>query len=430
MLKAVDVVRFLKSEILPISDPSPRANESAKIISAGQWEIYKTLLRAMNDTIGPPDTRRETVIHKLEETIEKALIERPPVIMSKGEPDPQGNQVVSILPVLHPDHAKIVISEIPKKIGNESRLRKRRVVSLLIAGILVELSDREILATDSFEHLDTDILSAMVEYKVEKWSIEKGERAETEIGEAYGRLELEINSAKTTLTTLIDEQKAQAIQLSAQIGQLETDKSKLEAELGVLEKTIGGRHAEIETHLMGYQRATEAKLNLNVLGNLWSRRAKQAFHSTWIAAIAVAALCGFGIFAVLCWGREIMNFVAPRDIAAILLGNNATAAIGHQIGRVLLVTVPVILYFWLIKIMVRFLMRSMLIYDDASQRQTIMESYTLLLRDGMNDQRALPMLLWAIFRQVPGHGPDGIDPPDFTEVINAGMKKTYEHGLK
>ncbi len=35
------------------------------------------------------------------------------------------------------------------------------------------------------------------------------------------------------------------------------------------------------------------------------------------------------------------------------------------------------------------------------------------------------MLLWAIFRQVPGHGPDGIDPPDFTEVINAGMKKSY-----
>ncbi len=54
-----------------------------------------------------------------------------------------------------------------------------------------------------------------------------------------------------------------------------------------------------------------------------------------------------------------------------------------------------------------------------------MESYTLLLRDGMDDERALPMLLWAIFRQVPGHGPDGIDPPDFTEVINAGMKKSY-----
>jgi hypothetical protein len=59
-----------------------------------------------------------------------------------------------------------------------------------------------------------------------------------------------------------------------------------------------------------------------------------------------------------------------------------------------------------------------------------MESYTLLLRDGMEDQRALPMLLWAIFRQVPGHGSDGIDPPDFTEVINAGMKKQFEPGFK
>ncbi|MQB04530.1 hypothetical protein DXT91_10355 [Agrobacterium tumefaciens] len=423
MLKAEDVVRFLGSDVLTIVDPNP--NESVRIISAGQWEIYSTLLKVMNDNIAPPDTRREAVVGKLEETIKRALIEWPPVIMLKGEPDPQGDQIVSRLPVLHPDHAKMIISKIPRKTDNESHMQKRRAVSVLIAGIVVELSDRDMLATDGFEHLDPDILSALVEYKVEKWSLEKSEGAEIEIGGAYGRLALEINSAKTTLATLIDEQKAQAIQIGAQIGKLEIDKSKLEAELVALEKTIGSRHAEIEAHLTGYQRATEAKLNLNVLGNLWSSRARQAFHSTWIAAMVLATLCGFGIFAVLCWGPEIMNFVAPRDIASILLGNNATAAIGHQLGRVLLVSVPVVLYFWLIKMMVRFLIRSILIYDDASQRQTIMESYTLLLRDGMDDQRALPMLLWAIFRQVPGHGPDGIDPPDFTEVINAGMKKSY-----
>lgn len=428
MLKADDLVRFLGIQELTVSGPNP--NEGAKHISAAQQEIYKVLLRVLSDNIVPPDSRREAVVRELGSAIDKALMERPPRITSNGEPDPQGNQVVSHLPLLHPDHAKIIIREIPRSTDSESRLQKRKAVSLLIAALLVELSDREILGADGFDHLDDDIRSAVIEYKVEKWSIGKSELAEAEIGGAYGRLELEINSAKTTLTTLIDEQKAQAIQVSAQINQLEIDKSKLEAQLSALEKTIGVRHAEIETHLMSYQRATEAKLNLNVLGNLWARRARQAFHSTWLGALVVAALCGFGILSVMHWGQEIMNFVAPRDIATLLLGNSATAAIGHQIGRVLLVSVPVILYFWLIKMVVRFLIRSMLIYDDASQRQTIMESYTLLLRDGMDDPRALPMLLWAIFRQVPGHGPDGIDPPDFTEVINAGLKKPFESGSR
>ncbi len=77
--------------------------------------------------------------------------------------------------VLHPDYAKMIISKIPRKTDNESHMQKRRAVSVLIAGIVVELSDRDMLATDGFEHLDPDILSALVEYKVEKWSLEKSE---------------------------------------------------------------------------------------------------------------------------------------------------------------------------------------------------------------------------------------------------------------
>lgn len=67
-------------------------------------------------------------------------------------------------------------------------------------------------------------------------------------------------------------------------------------------------------------------------------------------------------------------------------------------------------------------MRSLVLMDDADQRATIMDSYYALTGDGMTDERALPMMLWAIFRPLPGHGPDGIEPPDFTEAINAGLK--------
>lgn len=44
------------------------------------------------------------------------------------------------------------------------------------------------------------------------------------------------------------------------------------------------------------------------------------------------------------------------------------------ISRLGIVTIPLALYFWLIKLVVRFNIRSMLLMDDAGQRATIIET--------------------------------------------------------
>ncbi|WP_181181392.1 hypothetical protein, partial [Mesorhizobium sp. B1-1-5] len=80
-------------------------------------------------------------------------------------------------------------------------------------------------------------------------------------------------------------------------------------------------------------------------------------------------------------------------------------------------------YLWVLKAVMRFFMRSMLLMDDARQRETMLDTYILLTEKGKADERDRPLILWALFRQTPGHGPDGIEPPDFTEVINAGFNR-------
>lgn len=103
--------------------------------------------------------------------------------------------------------------------------------------------------------------------------------------------------------------------------------------------------------------------------------------------------------------------------------NSVVVAIIHQFGRLIVFSVPVFVWLWVGRALMRYFMRSMLLMDDARQRQTMLDTYFLLSEKGRADERDRPLVLWALFRQTPGHGSDGIDPPDFTEVINAGLKR-------
>jgi hypothetical protein len=113
---------------------------------------------------------------------------------------------------------------------------------------------------------------------------------------------------------------------------------------------------------------------------------------------------------------------APNPVA-IPKEESVAVAIVHQFGRLIVFSVPVFVWLWAGRALMRYFMRSMLLMDDARQRQTMLDTYFLLSDKGRADERDRPLVLWALFRQTPGHGPDGIEPPDFTEVINAGLKR-------
>lgn len=191
-----------------------------------------------------------------------------------------------------------------------------------------------------------------------------------------------------------------------------------EAKYDDIEKKLFAHKAEVEN----FAEVVKEKLSLNELGKLWVGVASRAIISLSISGFVIILMCFSG--AVFAWffGTRIVNFAlgySNANIFRFLLGD---MSFGHILARLLIVTPPIILYFWLFKIVIRFFIRSLALYDDAIQRKTIMDTYLFLREMGKLDENVMPLIIWSLCRQVPGHGPDGIDPPDFSEAINAGWK--------
>ncbi|MER9757562.1 DUF6161 domain-containing protein [Mesorhizobium sp. M0166] len=93
------------------------------------------------------------------------------------------------------------------------------------------------------------------------------------------------------------------------------------------------------------------------------------------------------------------------------------------VSRLVVVTIPLALYFWLIRLVVRFNMRSMLLMDDARQRATIIETYYKMIEQQAATKEDRALILQALCRPPPGHGSDSIEPPNFTEVIDKAIGK-------
>ena len=95
--------------------------------------------------------------------------------------------------------------------------------------------------------------------------------------------------------------------------------------------------------------------------------------------------------------------------------------LGLAINRIVIVTVPLALYFWMVRILVRFNLRSQMLMDDARQRHTMMNTYFHLIekQSAVKEDRAL--ILNALFRPTPGQQNDSVDPPNFTELMDKAI---------
>lgn len=174
------------------------------------------------------------------------------------------------------------------------------------------------------------------------------------------------------------------------------------------------RLREFETTIRSELELDRARLN-------WNKRYVEAKESLKYASIALGVAILLPLIITPFIATPILNFINRFDWVTFISGGTVGISFAHHLGRLAIISVPVISYFWLIKILVRYYMRSMLLMDDARQREVMLDTYFLLTSTGRADENDRPLILWALFRQTPGHGPDGIEPPDFTEVIRAGM---------
>lgn len=179
-----------------------------------------------------------------------------------------------------------------------------------------------------------------------------------------------------------------------------------------------------EKRIENFEKSIREQLRLSSTRQTWASNYEKGRIDF---AISIGILVIFFLTAIAVpyyFGERVIDAVNAFDLSALLSGGSVGTSVAHQLSRLVVVSVPIVVFLWMLRAAMRYFMRSLLLMDDARQRQTMLETYFLLIEAGRADERDRPLVLWALFRQTPGHGPDGIEPPNFTEVINAGMKRS------
>ncbi|WP_406871813.1 DUF6161 domain-containing protein [Aminobacter sp. P9b] len=179
--------------------------------------------------------------------------------------------------------------------------------------------------------------------------------------------------------------------------------------------------------LEGLKASFDENQKLQNARQLWgdsARRARKAYAISWIALALLLVI----VPAVVVWKADaVFTFfrsVGDTVLADLSPGASETATLISAISRLVLVTLPVALYIWLIRIVVRFNMRSLLLMDDAMQRNTMLETYLHLVEQDAAVKADRPLILEALFRRTPGHGPEAIEPPNLTDIIKLNVPTT------
>lgn len=175
--------------------------------------------------------------------------------------------------------------------------------------------------------------------------------------------------------------------------------------------------------------AQVARFGTEAARKLWGEREKQSRIALIASSIAIFLMIAAPIGLAICFTSEVLHYLAQIVAASALPTTDATGQLPTPsdaqvtiaaIGRLVIVTVPIFLYIWAIRLVVRFNSRSLMLLDDARLRLTMLDTFFHLIeKEGaVKEDRAL--VLNALFRPAPGHG-DNVDPPNFTELVTKAM---------
>jgi hypothetical protein len=344
-----------------------------------------------------------------------------------------GRQRSSGLRPINADRVEEWVSQAVAKVASLDQEVANQLSAFVVAAISTE-NDTSTMAYDfksiSFE---MDIVTANAQYaafkaffQIEKFGEREFVRPAAQMREFITSVGSRLDTVQENIFTKAEANSTSLVDLQRRLVEIENLAEKLKIELEVNQKKHTDELVELASSswetIKNHEQATNERLNLQSVRQRWQNvrdRAKIAFYTS-LTIVVVMALSAIAIAFV--FAQPIIDFLTPLNIKTIMLQGTVGGAIGMQLARIAVITIPLVCYLWIMKIAVRILMRSLMLMDDADQRATIMESYYTLANDGKTDERALPMMLWALFRPVPGHGPDGVEPPDFTEAINAGLK--------
>lgn len=175
-----------------------------------------------------------------------------------------------------------------------------------------------------------------------------------------------------------------------------------------------------DENLAAFKKAAEERAGQSQSRQHWSRRVM--INSVGFG-LSLALILFFLIVV------PVLGFVYSPDILLFLksvnseinseLGTspNAAQVTMAAVNRLLLVGAPVALYFWLVRILVRYNSMALALMDDAHQRRTMIDTYIHLIEHQVARTEDRAILLNAIFRASPGQGND-VEPPSFVDLID------------
>lgn len=198
--------------------------------------------------------------------------------------------------------------------------------------------------------------------------------------------------------------------------------SSLKNQTDMLKEQVADRDREIQ----GFKASIVEALKLDTARRLWGDRAKDAAVAFWCSGAALLVML-IGVPALAIWEADavfaFLRTMGSTVFADLPVAGETVAAIS-LVSRLILITLPIALYIWLIRIMVRFNMRSLLLMDDAAQRKTMLDTYLHLVEQDATVKAERPLILEALFRRTPGHGADSIEPPNLSEVMKLSGQKS------
>lgn len=201
---------------------------------------------------------------------------------------------------------------------------------------------------------------------------------------------------------------------------LEERTGKLQAEVDAASLDASERYGDAEAKAQAFISALTEKGNFAAIRSDWQSRAKSANAAFILSSIVLAGFLLFIPIWAIWENAAVLDFFQRlAEAASIQIGPDApaTAIVTASLSRLVIITVPLGLYFWLIRIVVRFNMRSLLLMDDARQRATMMETYYRLIEKEAASKEERALVIQALMRPPPGHGPDTVEPPNFTDVL-------------
>ncbi|MER9870238.1 DUF6161 domain-containing protein [Mesorhizobium sp. M0136] len=182
--------------------------------------------------------------------------------------------------------------------------------------------------------------------------------------------------------------------------------------------------ASLNAEFDGLKASIEERLKLREATKLWGKNgawAAFAFYLSGTILILTLASIPIGAF----WFRQgILDFLQNIESAMVAgaTGNSEVAATVSALGRLVLITSPLGFVVWLIRLLVRYNTRSLLLMDDARQRVTMLNTYLFLIEQDAAVKQDRGVILEALFRRPPGHGADSVDAPSFTELLRYGQE--------